>query len=52
LEWFKWRLITAKICTLQEFDSHYSYLDMIQANEALDIQIEMENESMKDINKK
>lgn len=32
----------AKVATLSEIDRHYTYLDLAQANEALDLQDEAE----------
>lgn len=42
LEWAVWRLVLAKVATLREIDEHYTYLDLLLANEALDLQEESE----------
>lgn len=35
-----WRLVIAKVATLQEIETHYSLVDVLDANEALDIEQE------------
>lgn len=37
-----WRLVLAKVVTLQEIDGHWNLLDVAEAHEALDIQREAE----------
>jgi len=40
-----WRVVLAKIATLSELDTHYSFMDLVHANDALDVQEEMEREA-------
>lgn len=37
-----WRPILAKIVTLQELDTHWTMCDLADANEALDVQSEVD----------
>jgi len=37
-----WRCVLVKIATLQEIESHWSILDLADANDALDIRDETE----------
>ena len=39
---FKWRPILRGIATLEEYDRHYSLVDLCDANEALDLMDEQE----------
>lgn len=51
MPWAIWRLVLKKIATLHEIETHYSYLDVILANEALDIEEEIEYQQNKNDNK-
>lgn len=46
-----WRVVLSKIATLAELDTHYSFMDLVHANDALDIQEEMEREAQEKITK-
>lgn len=47
MDMFVWRPILAQIATLQEIETHWGMLDLISAHEALDIQHDAEQHSMK-----
>lgn len=42
MNFFKWRLIGAKVTTVDEFDRCYSLIDALDAHEYLDIKQEAE----------
>lgn len=42
LDWFIWRLVLAQVVTLQELETHWSVVDMLDAHEAIDLQEEAE----------
>jgi hypothetical protein len=42
MPWPVWRVWLSGKATLQEMDTHWSYLDLVRANEALDIDDEIE----------
>lgn len=52
LDWLVWRLIINKISTLQEINEHYDLVDVLDANMALDWQIEVENHITDSVGKK
>jgi len=48
LTWPIWRLITAKVATLEEIETHWSLDDLIDANDALDFQVCVDFEGVED----
>lgn len=42
LSWFKWRPIIAGKTTLKEIECFYSYVDLLDLHEAMDIDIQMQ----------
>ena len=47
LDWFIWRLVLSQVTTLQEMETHWSVVDMLDAHEALDLQEDAERLAMK-----
>lgn len=43
IDWFVWRPIIEKVTTLEEVERHYSLCDLLDAHEALDIKMEMQD---------
>ena len=41
IDWVLWRIITSKIATKTEIDEHWTLMDVADANEALDIDLEL-----------
>jgi hypothetical protein len=41
-EWPVWRIITAGMATLQEIDTHWTLIDVDNANDVLDLQQQLE----------
>jgi hypothetical protein len=41
-----WRLVIRKIATLQEIETHYSLIDLMDANEVLDLQDRAESQAV------
>lgn len=42
LKWLVWRLVLEHVATLREIETYYDLLDVLDANEALDIKEEAE----------
>ena len=40
LDWLVWRLVLARIATLEEIETYYDLLELLDAHEALDLQEE------------
>lgn len=40
-----WRLILAKVATLEEIERHWSLTDLLDGNDALDLQADLEAEA-------
>lgn len=51
-EWFVWRLVFAKVCTLRELETFWSIDDALTAHEILDAQEECERKQMEKAKKK
>ena len=47
MDWGVWRLIVGKIATLHEVEEHYSVTDILDGNEALDLQMRADHEASK-----
>lgn len=47
-EWLVWRVILAKRATLTELETTYTLLDLLKLNIALDIEQEMERQSVEE----
>ncbi len=43
--WEVWRVVLAKIATLHEVETKWNLCDLMDANEALDVMAEMEQEA-------
>jgi hypothetical protein len=46
LDWCIWRLVTGRVASLQEIDTHYDIVEVFDANEALDLTAEAEFRNM------
>ena len=42
IEWIVWRVVGNRIATLEEIDRHYDLIDLLDANETLDLFAEAE----------
>lgn len=51
VDWWIWRPVIRKIATLEEIENHWSFIDMLDAHEALDIVDEMEMYASKQASK-
>jgi hypothetical protein len=47
LDWPVWRLVVKRVATLAEIETHWSLRDLILANEALDLDEEIERRAEK-----
>jgi len=46
IDWLRWRLVIEKIATLQEINTHYDILDVLDANILLNLKDEAEQRAM------
>jgi hypothetical protein len=47
LDWYVWRIVLAKIATLREIEEHWSLSDLLDAQDALDLQMRADAEAAK-----
>ena len=51
LNWLIWRLVVERVATLQEIETFYDVLNVLDANEALDLREEAERRAAEAANK-
>lgn len=47
VDWLIWRIVVAKMATLEEIDTHWTVDDLMDAHDALDIEMELLERSKK-----